>query len=83
MSEKRPRANATTGWGILNPYGDVWTPEIFETPEQAQKHLEDFWKSFPGPNTDTRKFRIVKARVRVSAVYPVQYAHLTTEGKDA
>ena len=40
------------GWAILNPLGDLWTNEIFETRKFALKELQDFWgkklKSFKG-----------------------------------
>lgn len=32
------------GLAIINPYGGVWTDEIFETPEAALAYLKKFWK---------------------------------------
>ncbi|MET4197318.1 hypothetical protein ABIA95_000140 [Bradyrhizobium sp. LA8.1] len=59
---KRPKPYRSTGYGILNPYGDMWTPEMFETKAEATSHLERFW-SQPGfgPN-DLSRFKIVKAK---------------------
>lgn len=59
---KKPRSTAREVYGILNPYGDVWTTETFDTEEAARKHVRDFWHSMPDG------YRIVRARVRVSYI---------------
>jgi len=57
---KRPKTATITGYGILNPYGDMWTPEVFSTIGGARGHLERFWHFQPGQ--DLSKFKIVRAR---------------------
>lgn len=57
---KRPKTSSTVGYGIINPYGDMWTSEVFDTPGQAKGHLERFWQNING--TDLTKFRIVRAK---------------------
>lgn len=68
MAKKgKPQKATRTGYGILNPYGDMWTSHVFERPEQAADYVRDYWKQFPASNTDVSKFKVVKARQ--SAVY--------------
>lgn len=51
--------------GILNPYGDLWTPEFFSTEAQAREHLESFWAKTPEKNDG---FKVVPVRVTVSVI---------------
>lgn len=30
-------------WAIIGPYGNIWTPTLFDKPEQAEDHLRGFW----------------------------------------
>lgn len=64
--KKKPKANSMDGlWGILNPYGDVWTYEAFTTPENARAHLFAFWgKTFR--RAPDKGFRIVPVKVQTS-----------------
>jgi hypothetical protein len=64
---KRPKSTVRKGFGILNPYGDMWTTDIFDTAEAAQRHLDDFWQGFEGKQ-DLARYRIVKAAQRTSFV---------------
>ncbi|MEH2501271.1 hypothetical protein V1290_000082 [Bradyrhizobium sp. AZCC 1578] len=59
--DKRPKTASNTGYGILNPYGDMWTSEVFSTEGQARGHLERFWRTVPG-GSDLSKYKIVRAR---------------------
>lgn len=63
---KRPKPYRAIRFGILNPYGDVWTPETFDTEDAAKRYVTEWWKQVGGPRAD--KFKIVRARVTVSAV---------------
>lgn len=51
-------------YGILNPYGDVWSPETFDSMDAALKHLTKFW----GPRDDLSRFTVIPVRVIVSAI---------------
>lgn len=33
------------GIAIINPYGGIWTDELFETPEAALDYLRRYWKN--------------------------------------
>lgn len=46
------------GLAIINPYGGVWTDEIFQTPEAAMKHLTGFWK---GGNDRLKEYKLAVA----------------------
>lgn len=62
----KPKSKRCERWGILNRYGDLWTPSPFETKDGAQRYLEDYWRNFPGGPHSTRQFRIVPVRVTVT-----------------
>jgi hypothetical protein len=51
-------------FGILNPYGDIWTSDTFRTEAAAQKHIKDFWQCFP--DTDLTSFKVIRVRVHVT-----------------
>jgi len=55
----RPAMQSCHGYGIVGPYGNMWTSEVFSTPERARAHIANFWK---GIKHDTSKYRIVWAR---------------------
>lgn len=67
---KEPKKIATPyrckRYGILNPFGDVWTPETFDTMDEARQHVASFWAS--KPDHDLSKYTIVPVRVTVATV---------------
>ena len=51
-------------FGIINPYGDLWTHQTVRDERAARDHIEAFWR---GTTTmDTSRFKIVPVRVTVS-----------------
>jgi hypothetical protein len=51
-------------FGIINPYGGIWTPNTFDTPEDAARYVSNYWKS------DAEKikgFKVVLVSVTVVA----------------
>lgn len=68
---RKPKGRSDQQWGILNPYGDLWTYETFATPEAAREHVADFWSEMKTIETDISRFRIVRVNVRVNAVWPI------------
>ena len=66
---KKPRGNEGIAWGILNPWGDVWTTNTFETEEAARAHVREFWARFP-EQRDLTKFKPVRVKVHVSVATP-------------
>jgi hypothetical protein len=67
--KRKIRTANRDGYGILNPYGDMWTTEIFETPAAAEQFVRDFWRG--AKDIDHSRFRVVRARVRTSFVGPL------------
>ena len=68
MKTRRAKPARSTGcevFGILNPYGNIWTWETFHTEAAAQKHLSDFWKGLED-RTDLGRFKIIRVKVTVS-----------------
>ena len=51
-----------TGLAIINPYGGIWTDEIFQTPEEALKYLRAFW----GADKDLSNFKLAHAKLEVN-----------------
>lgn len=64
---KKPKSAYRDGFGIMNAYGDMWSPDLFPTEEAAHKHAADFWR---GINLDKPfKYTVVRARQRT---YPIK-----------
>ena len=61
--ERRPKTAYRDGFGILNPYGDFWTSDIFETVDKAREHVRQFWLGC-NPAQDIGRYKIVRARQR-------------------
>lgn len=58
-------------WGILNPYGDLWTHRTFPSEKAAEQHVMDFWRGVSVEKTgDLRRFRPVQVKVHVSVFTP-------------
>lgn len=72
MVKPKPATVSSKGiplFGILNAYGDFWTPLPFESEAKARQHIIDFW----GTNTESRDkclrtHKIVPVRVRLTAL---------------
>lgn len=64
--KKGPKPYRCQRYGILNPYGDVWTPDTFNTMDAARQHVENFWRG--QYDKDLSKFVVVPVKVVVSAV---------------
>ena len=52
------------GIAIINPYGGIWSNEIFDTPEAALAYLKSFWRNVP--NHDIGKFSLAMATQTVT-----------------
>lgn len=64
--QRRPKGAQGEAWGILNPYGDLWTWQTFGTPEQAMQHVAHFWRTTK--DMDLSKFKPVRVKVHVTAL---------------
>jgi hypothetical protein len=47
------------GIAIINPYGGIWTNEVFDTPEAAYAYLRHFWKGVP--TADLTRYQLAMA----------------------
>lgn len=65
----RPKASSRRGYGIIyRPMNAFWTTTIFETPEAARKHWDNFWR-MPGFEKNRpvwRNYRVVRVRQSIS-----------------
>jgi hypothetical protein len=41
--KKSAKPYEQTGFAIINPHGDVWSPEIFNDDDAVRRHLDRFW----------------------------------------
>lgn len=65
------------GWGILNPYGNIWTDKTFESPEEAYEYLKAFWKK--ATDRELQKFKIVRVTKTVAVEpEPMQQVRVIT-----
>lgn len=69
-SSKPMRTYERTGVGIVNPYGQLWSDEVYDTPEAAIAHLRRFWNGVPA--YDESRWSLTMVLVKVTAVEPVQ-----------
>jgi len=65
---KKPKPARGRAFGILNPWGDVWTYETFETEGEARAYIAAFWLHPGFGPQDLSKFKVVPVRVVVSVV---------------
>jgi hypothetical protein len=69
MAEKRkgkrvePRESFHTRFGIINPYGQFWTDDTFDSIESAERHVRAFWN---GTDTDITRFSYVPVDIVIS-----------------
>ena len=67
----RPKSAEGDAWGILNPYGDLWTHRTFPNEQAAAQHVKDFWRGVTLEKTgDLRRFKPVRVKVRVTVATP-------------
>jgi hypothetical protein len=64
---RRSRPARHKAWGIINPHGDIWTHDTFETAGEARAHVRRFWAD---TNVDPDHFEIVRVKVTVSLDVP-------------
>lgn len=66
---KAPRSNSKDGYGILNKYGDFWSPHLFTSEGAAKEYLIEYWKQpgFEKTRAKLSDFKVVPARSRITA----------------
>lgn len=50
-----------TGIGIVNPYGNLWSDKVYDTPEQAIAALRRFWTGIPAYDESKWGLTMVRA----------------------
>lgn len=55
--------------GILNPYGDLWTYETFDTEAEARAYIAAFWRGMPG-EAGLERFTVIPVKITVSDARP-------------
>lgn len=63
------KPNRHKAFGILNPFGDVWSPHWFDRAEDAERYIRSFWSGVKNP-PDPAAFKVVPVRVTISAIRP-------------
>lgn len=67
MTQKRPKPARGEAFGILNPYGDIWTHDTFHTEADARAYIVAFWRNVRSPSVDPSAFKVIPVKVTVSA----------------
>lgn len=62
---KTPRPYKMERFGILNPWGQIWSCNTFETADDARKYLYDFFAK--SEDHDTSRFKIIPVNVTITA----------------
>lgn len=78
---KVPREQVNTGIGIVNPWGDLWTDKVFDTPEAAIRYLDAFWAEIPNVKHDPEHYRLTPVVKTVKALEPVELWKLSDYAK--
>lgn len=60
---KTPLPLSERRYGIVSPYGNIWTVKTFDTEDRAKSYLEKFWH---GIKSDITKFKVVPVDVTIS-----------------
>lgn len=64
-AKKTPAPYSMERYGILNHFGDVWTPDTFGSVEEALRHIDNYQRRYSG---DLSKHTVVRVRVTVEVV---------------
>lgn len=64
----RPKRYCADRFGVLNHVGDIWSPETFETSDQAHKYLAN--QQAANPTWSLNRHQVIPVRVIVSAIKP-------------
>lgn len=63
MSRDSRDTYVRNGLAIINPYGGIWTDEIFQTSDDAMKYLTEFWK---GKNDRLKEYKLAVATLTIT-----------------
>lgn len=61
-----PRPYIMNRFGILNPWGQVWSVNTFDTSEEASRYLARFWGDQKNA-VDLAKFKVSRVTVTITA----------------
>lgn len=70
---KPARSTGCKVYGILNPYGDLWTWKTFASEDEARAHIRNFWRG-TGHEAGVDRFTVIPVRVTVSDARPTPSA---------
>ncbi|MFG1429356.1 hypothetical protein [Roseixanthobacter glucoisosaccharinicivorans] len=59
MRKPKYRPCKAERWGILNHVGDMWTPDTFETKDEAQRYIETYAKKFGIELSNHKPVRVI------------------------
>lgn len=63
---KAPRPYAMDRFGILNPYGEIWSSHTFGTEAEGKEYVDRYWNGQP-PH-ELKKFKVVPVVVTITRV---------------
>lgn len=65
-----PRSASKDGYGILNRFGDFWSPHLFNSEAEAKSYFDGYWRApgFQGQEPKWSDYKVVSARSRIIAI---------------
>ena len=69
---KKPKGAKGEAWGILNPYGDLWTHETFKSEAAALEYVRAWWSWDREGGGDLARFKAICVNVHVTAALPAK-----------
>lgn len=73
IKETQPYTHS--GFVILNHVGTIWTPEVFDTPEEAQAYIDRSQRE--NPRMDLSKHKVIPGHAKVYGFVEVAPAPLS------
>lgn len=52
-------------WGVISPFGEIWSPHVFGSRDEAVDYVKAFWKGHPErlAGYDFEKVRVTIERI--------------------
>lgn len=66
--KRQPKGAKGEAWGILNPYGDLWTHKTFESETAALEYVRAWWSWNREAGGDLTRFKPIRVNVHVTAI---------------
>jgi hypothetical protein len=66
LQKRAPAPYQMDRYGIANPWGDIWTPETFDTMDAARRYIDNYAEK--NRKMDMSRHKVVRVAVTVRAI---------------